>query len=48
MMVIKMEIWPGDDGTRLGVPAIDAVVTVEQHPRSDGSWALVKRVLDQL
>jgi len=33
---------------RLGVPAIDAEVTVAQHPRSDGPWALVKRVLDQL
>ncbi|GFZ93971.1 hypothetical protein [Sphingobium fuliginis] len=32
----------------LDVNAIDRIVRVKGHPRREGAWALVKRVLDRL
>lgn len=33
---------------RLDVDAIDRIVWAKGHPRREGAWALVKRVLDHL
>lgn len=34
--------------TPLGVPSFDINTTVASHPRRNGPWALVAKVLDQL
>lgn len=36
------------ENRRLGVPGMDVRVEVSSHPRRDGPWALLKRILNQL
>jgi len=36
------------ENRRLGVQGMDTRVEVLSHPRRDGPWALLKRILDQV